>query len=550
MKTGTFLYQCSLVTILGGAVLGSTLAISQRSSDYKFFDPLVDIKAIISQRYVEEPDLETLQRGAIEGLIEALNDPYTVYVSAEDRREFDKALTGDYVGIGVSITIKDGWLTVLSPLEDTPAFKAGIQAGDRIAEIEGTSTLGLDTDKCIDLLSGTPGTSVNIVIEREEERIPMTITRERIIAKTVKGVHWNGGGESRGGWDYLIDPRRKIGYLRLTQFTPSSSQELTRAIESLGAREGQLGGLILDLRWNPGGVLNEATAIADLFLKEGVIVSTRGRATDEEVYRAREEGTLPEFPLVVLVNGQSASASEVLSGALADHGRAIVIGTRTFGKGLVQSVIGLPSGDGAQLKITEQRYYLPSGRCIQRTDDSPVWGVDPTDGFYVPMTDEELTASLRIRADEDVIRAASAASPEEGGWADPEWILEHLKDKQLAAAVRAVQGKIDTGEWTPTGEPVKAGEQLALDDLKKSQLLRERLLRELDRVERRIESLEVAAAEGAETLEFDLWPDDTDLSGGRLVVYDKDGNPVSKLRIEGADLERWLIDAGVKPEGK
>lgn len=550
--------RSTLTAAAVGLALGVSLG-AARPGDYSFFDPIIDVKAIIDGRYVEAPDRAALQEGAIRGMVEALGDPYTVYVPPSDRREFDKSLTGDYVGIGVSVDMRDDWLTVITPLEGSPAFKAGVLAGDRIVEIDGTSTFRLPVDRCIDLLSGVPGTTTRIVVERGAERLTLTVPRDRIIARMVKGLHWRpgsaggngdgkngaqGGDGAEGGWEHLIDPSRRIAYLRLAQFTPTSAKEIEETLERLGAAEGGLGGLILDLRWNPGGVLGEAVRIADLFLREGVIVSTKGRAVKEEVSRARAEGTLPDFPIVLLINGQSASASEILAGALVENGRAIAVGTRTFGKGSVQSVIGLPSGGGGQLKITEQRYHLPSGRSIHRTDDSPEWGVDPSEGFYVPMTQEETAAAIRVRNDEDVIRGAGSGG--EAGWSDPEWILERLKDKQLAAAVRAMQARLDTGAWTPAGEAPPAGEELALEDLRRSQTLRERLLRELDRVERRIERLEAAAAPEPASA-HDLWPDEAPVAGGRLEVFDRDGNPVAKLRITGDRLERWLIDAGVEP---
>jgi carboxyl-terminal processing protease len=537
--------QGSLVCILGVAVVGSTVALT-RTNDYAFFDPLLEIKGLVSQRYVEEPDLKAMQLAAIKGMVDSLDDPYTVFVPSAESREFEKELTGDFVGIGVQIVIRDGWLTVVTPLEDSPAFAAGIMAEDRIVEISGKSTFGLSSSQCIELLSGEPGTKVDIVVERGGEKVPMTVERQRIIARTVKGFHWQSESESatRGAWQYFIDPQRKIAYLRITQFTPTTGAEFAEAIRTMGAADGSVKGLILDLRWNPGGVLQEAVKIADLFLKDGVIVSTRGRAHPEDVSRATSDGTLPDFPVAVLINGGSASASEVLSGALTENNRAIAIGTRTFGKGLVQGVMSLPSGVG-QLKITEQRYYLPSGRSLQRDDSSPDWGVDPTRGFYVPMTEEETSAMIEARGEADVLRTGK---PDEG-WANPETILATLKDKQLAAALTALQKKLDlpdASEWEPTGEQLPKGNSLASGDLDRAQKLRDRMERELIKLDRKIEALQTASADAAKVR--DLWPDSAQLSGGYLDVYDRDGKKVAKLRITGQDLERWLLDADVKKD--
>ncbi|MCC6661829.1 MAG: S41 family peptidase [Phycisphaerales bacterium] len=548
MKTTWF--QVSLVSILGCAVVGSTLAL--RRPDYSFFDPIVDIKKAVSELYVDEPDEKAMQAGAINGMLGALNDPYTIYVPAAQTREFTKELTGDFVGIGVSILVRDGWLTVMNLLEDTPAFRAGILPEDRIIEVDGKPTFGLTGDQCVEMLTGEPGTDVKIVIERGDRKIPMTITRQRIIARTVKGVHWDRGAAAPAGggapapaeWNYFIDPARRVAYIRLTQFSPTSAEEITRALESIGAREGKLGGLVLDLRWNGGGVLDDAIEIADLFLKEGTIVSTRGRARPEEVTRATADGTLPDFPLVLLVNGQSASASEVLTGALVENHRAIAVGTRTFGKGLVQGVIGLQSAGGGQLKITEQRYYLPSGRCIQRTDDSKEWGVDPSEGFYVPLSDEQLVDLAAVRRTEETIGGARPGGPGQD-WADPSWIIEHLKDPQLAAAVKAVQVRIDTGKWEPTGQKVDQARAISMEELRRMEGVHERMIRELARLETRIESMEEGTGPDTTNPE-DFWPDATDLTDGSLIVKDKAGNVVATLKITGNNLERWLLDADVK----
>ncbi len=483
-------------------------------------------------------------------MLEALNDPYTVYVPPADVGEFTKDLTLDYVGIGVQVNTEGGWLTVVTPLEDSPAFKAGIMARDRIVEVEGKSTFGLTSDQCVELLTGEPGTPVNIVVERDGQKLPMTIERNRIQARTVKSFHWQPGGadngESGGKWQFLLDPARRIAYIRLTQFTPTSSAEVRAALESVGAHKGELGGLILDLRFNGGGVLQEATAIADMFLKEGVIVSTRGRAHPEQVTRATPDGDMTDFPIAVLINAQSASASEVLAGALTENNRAIAVGTRSFGKGLVQGVLSLPSAKGAQIKITEQRYYLPSGRCIQRSDESPDWGVDPTQGFFVPMTDAETAEMLRVRRAEEIVRnAATESAPD---WSNPDWIVDHSKDKQLAAAVKAVQARIDGGAWTPTGQENPAGGAQVRDDLAQAEAFRERLLRELERIQRRIDTLETAAAPEDQPAPTDLWADESDPQGGRLEVFDKEGKLVARLKVTGANLERWLMDAGVEKE--
>lgn len=561
-------FRLMLVTTLGGAVVGSGIALTQR--DYSFFDPLVDVKVAINQRYVkglDEAGEKKMQEAAIRGMVESLEDPYTVFVPPEDTREFQKDLTGQYVGIGVSINIRDGWLTVVSPLEDSPAFKLGLMADDRIVEIEGKSTFGLTADDCIDLLTGEPGTPVNIVYERAGVKTPLTIVRQRIVTRTIKGLHWQPSigsdgkpdAASEGRWLHMVDEARRIAYIRVTQFTPTTADEFREALLALGAdKQGAdaLRGLIIDLRWNGGGVLQDAVAMADLFLNEGVIVTTRGRqdakgvSKEERVERAEREGTLPEFPIAFLINGQSASASEIFTGALVDNNRAIAIGTRTFGKGLVQAVFSLPSLPGSQLKITEQRYYLPSGRLIQREESSTQWGVDPTPGFFVPMSDEELIELVRVRRQEEVLSGGTRGTEMSAGqWNDAEWVLSRLKDKQLTAAVKAVQGRVDTGAWAPTGQALPKDEDLVKGDVGRAALTRERLLRELERLDKRIDDMESAAGAKADASARDFWPDETDLTGGFLEVKDKDGKVVARLNITGNSLERWLIDADVAKPG-
>jgi carboxyl-terminal processing protease len=543
-----------LFGVFGVTGLAATLAASHRlgitADDYKFFDELIEVKHVITSRWVESPDEKLLREGAIKGMVEALNDPYTVYVPASEKREFNKDLTGEYVGIGSSVNIIDGWLTIISPLEDSPSFRAGLMADDRVVAIDGASTQDLNVDACIDLLMGEPKTPVSLTIERKGVKQEITVVRDRIKTRSVKGFHRLPGDPN--SWDFLIDPVRKIAYLRLTQFTPRCSAEIADALKSVGADSGDLKGLVLDLRWNPGGLLNEAEAIADLFLDRGVIVSTRGRAYAEKVSRAKPEGTLPNFPIAVLVNGASASASEVLSGALVENDRAIVVGARSFGKGSVQSVMELPSGKGSELKITEQGYYLPSGRSITRKDDSPTWGVDPTEGFYIPMTDAETVAMLEVRRQEEILRHQQESGVQPGAtegpavnWSDSDSILTALKDPQLAAAVKAVQGKIDTGGWTPVGEKGAQAGKIATAELSRLTQYQERLLRELARNEKRLDALEgVGSTEDVKI--NDLWPNDLDLAGGVIEVRDKSGNVVATLDVTGNNLERWLMDADVR----
>lgn len=536
-----------LIGILGVAVVGSTIALAtsvmrQSGDQYTFFDPIVDVSTLINALYVEEPDTEALQRGAIEGMIEELNDPYTTFVPRLDTERFSKDLTGEYVGIGAEVIIRDGWLTISSPLDGSPAWKAGVMADDRVVAVDGKSTKGLTIDQSIDLLTGQPKTKVVITVERGTESLDIEIERDHIKVQAVKGFMREGGD---GQWQHIIDRSAGIAYIRLTQFTPGCAREVKDAIEE-SKRElgGELGGLILDLRFNPGGLLDEAVEIADLFIAEGTIVSTKGRVFKEESVEASREGTITDLPLVVIVNGQSASASEVLSGALSDHGRAVILGSRSFGKGSVQTVRPLESGAGV-LKITEQYYYLPSGRLLHRRDDSTQWGVDPSAGYFVPLSNDQTLDMLRARREQEIISHNDAS--EQTDLTDTQAVLTALRDPQLRASVGVMQHRVVAGAFEPVGIESNAPGDVALAELNAMRAQEERLLRELARLDKRLQAAEQnVPADIIADNPRDFWSDDTDIEGGELIVRDKDGNIVATLNITGNGLENWLVDADVE----
>ncbi len=556
-----------LVALAAGAMsLTAPASGTDRPAHHQFFDPILDVYARIHQNFFKEPDLSKMQEGIIKGMLESLDDPYTEFIPSKDIAEFDKNIRGEFVGIGAEVRGQDGFLLVVSPLDDSPAYKSGVEADDLVVAVDGQSVFGLDVDAMISRLTGEPGTKVRVTFEREgvsddlprgalppsvpdtvgEARGPkpgtirfdLEITRQRIQTVTLKGLHRDGEK-----WDFMADPVRKIAYVRLTQFTATTADELERTSRELLGQG--MRGMILDLRFNGGGSLGAAIGVADLFLgqPDQLIVKTKGRATVEERAYARNEGTLPDFPLIVLVNSASASASEIVAGALSDNNRAIVLGERTFGKGLVQAIYRMPSGAG-QLKVTEAYYYLPSGRCIQREDNSAEWGVDPTPGFFVPMTNEETRQMWRVRREEEVLRTGARANGHEQNWSDPAWILEYLKDPQLSAAVRAIGAKLETGNWEPTGQDAPKG-TLELAAMKTEQQRYDLLVRELARSARRLETLTSATGETAEPA--DLIPGDDDLTDGHVQVFDSEGNVVARLRITGANLEAWLQGAPLEP---
>jgi carboxyl-terminal processing protease len=310
------------------------------------------VVAYLSEYYVDSLDEGRIYDLAIDGLLKELKDPYTVFLRPDDVEALSVSTTGNYGGLGIRIEASDGWIQVVSPLPETPAERAGIQSGDRIVEVEGESTHDWPQDKAVSKLRGAPGDPAHITIARPgvPEPIKFTIVRERIHVRSVEGSQVLPGG---------------IGYLRLVQVSESSARELGEEVDRLrqqGARS-----LVLDLRNNPGGLLNEGVAVSDLFLDRGdVVVETRGRAPGASgVFRATRAQRWPDMPLVVLVNGNSASAAEIIAGALQDHDRGLIVGTTTFGKGLVQSVFDLGPGPQA-LKLTTGRWYTPSGRVLER----------------------------------------------------------------------------------------------------------------------------------------------------------------------------------------
>jgi carboxyl-terminal processing protease len=311
---------------------------------------------LVERNYVEEVDPEKLTNSAIDGMLKTL-DPYSTYLSPERYRELEIGTSGEFGGVGMEVSEENGVLVVITPIEGSPAEKAGIKPRDQIIEIEGKSTQGMVVQEAVRLLRGPSGTPVKITIKREGEKDPRVVTliRDKIIVKSVKSRLLDNG----------------IGYVRLVQFQDRTSQELRDAISGLEAQNGrQLNGLILDLRNNPGGLLSEAIDVVDEFIDTGLIVSVRGRTQDQtREYYATKNGTFQTFPVVVMVNDGSASASEVVAEALQDSKRAVILGTKTFGKGSVQTIIKLEDGSG--LKLTTAKFYAPSGRSINEVGVTP-----------------------------------------------------------------------------------------------------------------------------------------------------------------------------------
>ncbi len=396
-------------------------AAQQQTSDeeqlFQQYDRFIEILRIVQKQYVHEVDTKKMFSDAIRGMLAGL-DPFSDYIPEEDMDEFNKATRGKFGGIGIQIGMRRGMLTVISPLEDTPAFREGVLAGDVILEIDGKTADGVTLNEAVKILTGEPGTRVTIKVRHlTGEFADITITRAIIEVQTVKGLR----RDADDRWVWMLDPEKKIGYIRVSSFVDSTVAELRAALDGLLA-DG-MKALVLDLRFNPGGQLRVALDMCDLFLDKGVIVQTRGRASPHWEATATAEGTLPYFPLVVLVNSFSASASEIVAGALQDHNRVIIVGERTFGKGSVQNVIPL-EGEQAALKLTTSKYYLPNGRNIHREEDmtdADEWGVIPD--ILVPVKPEEYVGVVRVRQEADILhngqKEKGGAAPAEAPAAAP-----------------------------------------------------------------------------------------------------------------------------------
>lgn len=359
MRVSSFIARFSAVVITIVVAVSAANAtpprpgLEVRDELYERLDTLSETILLVMKHYVEEVGTDDLIHGAIEGIMSRL-DPHsglmTPHVFAQEQVE----MKGEFEGVGIEVTMRDGKLVVVSPIEDSPAEKAGVHAGDEIVFIGDTHAKDIDFPNLMEKLRGPRGTKVTIKVRRidEEELIPITITRDVIKITSVK--------KKRIG---------KVGVIRITKFQRNTHTDVAKAISELG-EDGDLVGLILDLRNNPGGLLGQAVKVSDLFLEKGTIVSTRGRDIEQEVvHRARDDGNEPTLPMVVLINQGSASASEIVAGALQDHKRALVIGERSFGKGSVQTLFSL--SDGSALRITSALYYTPSDRSIQARGIEP-----------------------------------------------------------------------------------------------------------------------------------------------------------------------------------
>jgi len=411
----------------------------------------VDAVEKVEANYVRPVSRRELLESALEGMLQNL-DQHSSFINTGEWKQFRKQIEGKFGGIGIQVGVDPdaGRLRVISPMVGTPAYEAGVMAGDLIMNIDGQSTEGMSPDKAVDVLTGRPGTDVALEVLHEGNEQPETIklTRAIIEVPSILGDR----REKSGKWDYLIDKDKKIGYIRISSFIQSTGEDLRKALDEL--KEQDVKGLILDLRDNPGGLLSAAVEVSDIFLDKGDIVSTKGRNTIPKSYGAQKDSSYEELPLVILVNQNSASASEIVSAALQDHKRATVVGQRSYGKGSVQNILELDDGDSV-LKLTVASYFRPSGENIHRFRNSKTtdkWGVSPDAGMEVKLKPTEYFEWFKARRARDLPELAKLNSKKPVAATSD---AEKAKDNQEKAESKDVE-KNDKPPVDPTKpEPPK-----------------------------------------------------------------------------------------------
>jgi carboxyl-terminal processing protease len=446
-----WLLGAAAVTLLGAAVLYSAPT-HEKDKDYELVRLMVDVLHQVRERYVTEVDdkrerqlVEDMIKGGLERL-----DQHSTYIDPEEYKAFSKTSRGKFGGIGVHVGAdpqNHGMLTVISPMPGTPAYEAGVLAGDVIVKIDGKPTDAMHLNEAVDMIQGDAGQKITLTVRHEGSIEPVDVSMERAEIHVASVLGDQRRTDDRSKWDYFIDRENKIGYLRITNFGEDTAKEVKEAVkdlESQGVR-----GLILDLRNDPGGLLRTAVDICDLFLDEGLIVSTKGRNHKDEEWRAKPDDTLlnppAKHPMAILINKYSASASEILSACLQDNGRAVVVGERSYGKGSVQNII-LMENETSALKLTTAGYYRPSGKNINRFPDpedfkrkgidADEWGVKPNEGMEVPMKDAERVEYMLYRSERDVVRKdKDKPAPKDDKKKEP------FVDRALQKAVEYIKSK-------------------------------------------------------------------------------------------------------------
>ncbi len=418
-------YMISAVSALGGAIAAVVIGQAFASTDtYRQLNLFGDVFERVKNDYVREVKDAELVESAINGMLMAL-DPHSSYLNPKNFSDMQVSTRGEYGGLGLEVTMDEGLVKVISPMDGTPAAKAGIKTGDLIATIDGMQIQGLTLTEAVDKMRGPVNSQIRLQILRKGEKKPLDITITRAVIR-VESVRWKQEGD--------------ISYIRITTFNEQTEDGLEKAVDQTKAKIGnRLKGIVVDLRNNPGGLLDQAISVSDAFLDQGEIVSTRGRrAGDTQRYNARSGQIFSGVPVVVLVNEGSASASEIVAGALQDQKRARIVGTRSFGKGSVQTVIPLSGGVDGALRLTTAKYYTPSGRSIQAT------GIDP-DILVEQASDGDSEADAKDRLSEANLpkhldAQEGGRKPHVGPVVKPK-AGEKFDDFQLTYALRLLRGQ-------------------------------------------------------------------------------------------------------------
>lgn len=402
-----------------GLLLSPDHASGANAETYRQLDLFANVFDRVRQDYVEPVDDSLLVENAINGMLTSL-DPHSSYLNPKNYRDMQVQTKGEFGGLGIEVTMEDGYIKVVTPIDDTPAAKAGLQGGDIITEIDGQSIQGMLLNDAVEKMRGPANTQITLTVHRANVQDPMIFKLTRAVIR-IQSVRSREEGT--------------VGYVRITTFNEQTAEGLEKAIDKIEHDLGdKMTGLVLDLRNNPGGLLEQAIRVSDSFLDDGEIVSTRGRhAEDIERYDARRGDYIKGMPMVVLINGGSASASEIVAGALQDHRRATILGTRSFGKGSVQTIIPLGGGLEGAIRLTTARYYTPSGRSIQAK------GIEPDIEVRLPEKDGDKAAAMDLRSEADLPGHLSADGEEHKAiQAGP--IEEGAADVQLTYALNLLKG--------------------------------------------------------------------------------------------------------------
>ena len=535
MSNRSRLMPILLVLLTTLAIVQLSIAITNSSPSYEWFDPLIDVRGVLVDRFVKVPDEDEMQQAAIEAMIESLDDPYALFVPDDMEDVFIKELEGDYAGIGARVNMIDGELVIVTPMDDSPALKAGIKAGDVVEFIDGEPAINTNLQQLIEQLTGPVGTNVVVSVRhKNSEKEDVTITRAQIQSASIAGLI-----RRNKKWSWCLDDANGICYIQIQQFNDNTPLELAEALQA-AEQELDIRGLVIDLRDNPGGALSAAITISNMFLNKGTIVTVTGRAEPQRSWEAQQDHILRDVPVLILVNSHSASASEIVAGSLQSNNRVAILGTRTFGKGSVQEVLELESG--GMLKFTSARYDLSNGRTIDKklSEDKTLWGVDPNDGLVIPETQ---TAYLERLQNREPFTIITDDEPEAFICGDIDWIENTLGDFQLAQALIAVQRKLSSGQWPHLTDekPVIHGIQANVTALAKERM---GLIKQLSRIQKELNNLQ----NELEKEDVSLLPPNANLENALMTLTDSEGNQIGIWRIKDGDIEDALETLQLEPE--